>query len=111
MSERLFLAMAVSCVSCTSSSESQNHYFDDDVCYTLSQLGLSNLNLKNEQKQVIYAVYGGKDVLPTGFGESEGEIVWFLILPFLFEHKCGQIGRKKSSCAIIISRLVALMVD
>ena len=42
--------------------------------YALLQLGLSDLKLKNEQKQTIYAVYGGKDVcLLTGFGEN----VWF----------------------------------
>ena len=82
------------------------------MCYTLSKLELSDLKLRNEQKQAIYAVYGGKDVcLQTGFGESEGEIVWFQILTFLFDHKCGRIGHKKRICAIIISRLVALMVD
>ena len=90
----------------------RTNYSDDDECYALSQLEVSDLKLKNEQKQAIYAVYGGKDVcFPTGLGESEGENVCFQILPFLFDHKCGKIGRTKRSCAIIISRLVALMVD
>ena len=73
MSERLFssdggfLCFVFTC-------SSQNLYSDDGVGYALSQLGLSNLKLKNEQKQAIYVVYGGKDVrLPTGFGEN----VWF----------------------------------
>ena len=95
-------------VSCTSSSESQNQYSDDGVCYTLSELQLSDLNLRNEQQQAIYAVYGEKNVcLPTG----EGESVWFQTLPFLFDHKCVWIGCKKRICAIIITRLIALMVD
>ena len=81
---------------------------DDSVWYVLSQLGLSDLKLKNVKKQAIHVVYSGKDVcLLTGFGKG----VWFEILPFLFNHKCGRIGRKKRSCAIIISQLVVLMVD
>ena len=40
-----------------------NTLTDDGVCYALSQLGVSDLKLKNEQKQAIYAVYGGKDVV------------------------------------------------
>ena len=98
--------MAVSCVSCTSSSQN----FDDGVCYALSKLGLSDLKLKNEQKEAIYEVYGGKDVfvcLPTGFGKS----VCFQILPFLFDHKRGLVGGVKRCCAIIVSPLIALMVD
>ena len=100
--------MAVSFSSCTSTSSSQN--FDDGVCYALSQLGLSDLKLKNEQKQAIYAMYVGKDVfvcLPTGFGKSVG----FEILPFLFDHKHGLVVGKKRTCAIIVSPLTALMVD
>ena len=38
-------------------------------------------------------------------------IVCFQILPFLFDHECGLVGRKKRSCAIIVSPLNALMVD
>ena len=57
MSKQLFAMMAVS-VSCSSSSQN----FEDGLCYALSQLGLSDLQLKNEQKQAIYVIYGGKDV-------------------------------------------------
>ena len=59
MSERLFATMAVSCVSRTSSSQNFDDDFDNGVCYALSRLGLSDLNLKNEQKQAIYAMYSG----------------------------------------------------
>ena len=106
MSEHLFAAMAVSCSSRTSSSQN----FDDGVCYALSKLGLSDLSLKKEQKQAIYAVYSGKDVfvcLPTGFGKS----ACFHILPFLFDHKRGLVGGGNGSCAIIVSPLTALMAD
>ena len=105
MSERLFATMAVS-VSCSSSSQN----FEDGVRYALSQLGLSDLQLKNEQKLAIHAIFGGKDVfvcLPTGFGKS----ICFQILPFLFNHKHGLFGGKKRSCAIIVSPFIALMVD
>ena len=81
------------------------------VCdYALSKLGLSNLQLKNEQKQAIHVIYGGKEVsvyLTTGFGKS----IWFQIMPFLFDHKRGLVGCKKRSCAIIVYPLIALMVD
>ena len=112
MSERLFAAMAVSCVSRTSSSQNFDDDFDNGVCYALLRLGLSDLKMKNEQKQAIYAMYSGKDVficLPTGFGKS----ICFQIhvLPFLFDHKHGLVGGKKRSCAIIVSPLIALMVD
>ena len=60
MSERLFATMAVS-VSCSSSSQN----FEDGVRYALSQLGLSDLQLKNEQKLAIHAIFGGKDVLTS----------------------------------------------
>ena len=111
--ERLFAAMAVSCVSCEVSCTSSSQNFDDGVCYALSQLGLSDLKLTSEQKEAIYAVYSGKDVfvcLPTGFGKS----VCCQLLPFLFDPsvvwRC-LVGGMKRSCAIIVSPLIALMVD
>ena len=96
----------VSCVSCTSSSQN----FDDGVCYALSQLGLSDVKLKEEQKQAIYSVYGGKDVfvcLPAAFGKS----VCVQMLPFLFDHKRGMVGGNERSCAIIVSTLTAVTID
>ena len=52
MSERFLAAIAVSCASCTSSSQN----FDDGVCYALSKLGLPDLDLKKEKNEAIYAV-------------------------------------------------------
>ena len=61
---------------------------------------LSDLKLKNEQKEAIYAVYGGKDVfvcLPTGFGIS----VCFQILPFLFDYKRVLVGGLLDRCTVL----------
>ena len=55
-------------------------------------------------------MYSGKDVfvsLPTGFGKS----VCFQILLFFFDHKHDLVRGMKRSCTIIVSPLVALMVD
>lgn len=51
------------------------------------------------------AVYGGKDVF--GFGKS----VCYQALPFLFDHKLGLVSSSRRSCVIVISPLIALMVD
>ena len=48
---------ATTAVSVLCSSSSQN--FEDGLCYALSQLGLSDLQLKNEQNQAIYTIYNG----------------------------------------------------
>ena len=71
---------------------------------------MSDLTLKDEQKQAINAVYGGSDVfvfLPTGFGKS----ICFHVLPFLFNHKLGLVGGQKKKCVIVVSPLISLMVD
>ena len=84
--------------------------FEESVSYGLSRLGKSHLQLKEEQLQAIEAVYGKKDVfvcLPTGFGKS----ICFQILPFLHDHKLGLVHGQSKSCAIIVSPLIALMVD
>ena len=103
--------MAVSSVSSSSfSSSSKNSTFTDGVRYALSQLGKPDLKLKDEQQQAIASVYSGQDVivfLPTGFGKS----ICFQVLPFLFDHKLGLAGSQKRSCIIVVSPLVALMVD
>ena len=103
--------MAVSSVSSSSfSSSSKNSTFTDGVRYALSQLGKPDLKLKDEQQQAIASMYSGQDVfvfLPTGFGKS----ICFQVLPFLFDHKLGLAGSQKRSCIIVVSPLVALMVD
>ncbi len=92
---------------CRSASSTQN--FSDAVLYALSKLGTPHLVLKDEQRRSIIAVYNGKDVfvcLPTGFGKS----ICFQSLPFLFDHKLGR-GGGKGSAVVVISPLIALMVD
>lgn len=77
------------------------------VSYALAKLGRPELELKDEQKRGIHAVYNVKDVflwLPTGFGKS----ICFQTLPFVFDHKQGLVSK---SVVIIVSPLVALMVD
>ena len=51
-------AKAVSCIVFANSSQN----VDYGVCYALFRLGPSDLKLKNEQKEAIYTVYGGRDV-------------------------------------------------
>ena len=68
------------------------------------------MSLKPEQRMAIQAVYAGSDVfvwLPTGFGKS----LCFQTLPFLMDHKLGLVGTQKSSAVLVVSPLVALMVD
>lgn len=84
--------------------------FVNAVSYALAQLGKSHLDLKNEQERSIHAIYSGKDVfmfLPTGFGKS----ICYQVLPFIFDHKLGVVSGQKKSCAIVVSPLIALMVD
>ena len=90
--------MAVS--SCTVSCSTFCQSFNDGLFYALSQLGMSDLTLKDEQKQTINAVYGGSDVF-----------VFFHVLPFLFNHKLGLVGGQKKKCVIVVSPLISLMVD
>ena len=70
VSERLFATVAVS-VSC--SGEFFYELCRWFVLRSIKTRTIKNLQLKNEQKQAIHAVYSGKDVfvyLPTGFGKS-----------------------------------------
>ena len=56
------------------------------------------------------AIYDGHDVfmwLPTGYGKS----LCFQALPFLMDFKRGLVDTAKSSTVLVISPLVALMVD
>ena len=56
--------------------------FSGALSHALEMLGSSDIDLKEEQKQAIRAVYEGKDVfvwLPTGFGKS----ICSQTLPFL----------------------------
>ena len=65
--------------------------FDEALSYSLSQLGLPHLSLKEEQRLAVKAVYEGRDVfvwLPTGYGKS----LCYQTLPFVMDHKLGWKG-------------------
>ena len=84
--------------------------FTDALGYAPSQLRLSNLHLKDQQREAILAVYKKHDTfvfLPTGFGKS----ICFQVLPFLFDHKLGLVQGQNRSCVVIVFPLVSLMVD
>ena len=114
LSQQQTLILRITIIMASSSSSfpstSSSHNFADGVNYALSKLGMSHLELKNQQKQAIVAVYEGKDVfvfLPTGFGKS----VCFQVLPFLFDHKLCLSDGSEKRCVIVVSPLVSLMVD
>lgn len=84
--------------------------FSDAVTFSLSQLGLPGVTLKEEQLSSIKAAYDGRDVfvcLPTGYGKS----LCYQTLPFVMDHKHRHEASQGSSAAIIVSPLVALMED
>ena len=45
--------------------------------------------------------------LPTGYGKS----LCYQALPFLMDHKLGLVGTSRSSAVLVVSPLVALMID
>ena len=98
--------MAVARSVCSSTSS-----FEEALLYSLSTLKLeSTVSLKPEQRMAIEAVYTGSDVsvwLPTGFGKS----LCFQTLPFVMDHKLGLVGTQNSNAVLVVSPLVALMVD
>ena len=97
-------------VNMASSSESLlNLRFCEAVSYVLRRLEMSHISLKTEQRSSMEAMYKGRDVcvwLPTGFGKS----LCYQALPFLIDYKRGLVDTEKSSCVLVISPLVALMV-
>ena len=71
--------------------------FEEAQSYGLVQLGMLQLSLKEEQKQVIHAFYSGSNVfvwLPTEFGKSE----CFQTLPFVFDFKHIIVGAFELKC-------------
>ena len=65
---------------------------------------------KPEQLAAIRAVYDGKDVfvwLPTGFGKS----LCYEMLPFVMDYKLSRACAENYSVVLVVSPLVALMVD
>jgi len=65
----------------------------------------SHLKLKEEQQQVTQAVFSGRDGFVAKWLWQEH------MLPFLIGHELGLIGSQKKSCVVIVSPLIALMVD
>ena len=86
--------------------------FEDAIAFSLKQLGLPHVSLKEEQSSAIRAIYDGRDVfvcLPTGFGKS----LCYHTLPFVIDHKLSLAGQEgaRSSAVIVVSPLIALMED
>ena len=81
--------------------------------FSLVQLGLPDVVLKEEQRCAIEAIYQGRDVfvcLPTGYGKS----LCYQTLPFVMNYKrCQTVqeAREGDSAIIVISPLVALIKD
>ena len=101
---------AVKVVNMASSSESLlDLRFCEAVSYAFRRLEMSHISLKTEQRSSMEAIYKGRDVfvwLPTGYGKS----LCNQALPFLIDYKRGLVDTEKSSCVLVISPLVALMV-
>ena len=84
--------------------------FEQAIAYALQCLDCPSLQLKNEQKASLRAVYSGKDTLvwlPTGFGKT----LCYTALPFLFDHKLGHLASDRVSLVVVVSPLISLMTD
>lgn len=71
---------------------------------------MTEIELKVEQLSAIEGIYCGKDVfvwLPTGYGKS----LCYQALPFLLDYKRGLSQSQESSLVIVVSPLIALMID
>ena len=92
----------MACGSCRSFSES--------LSFALSSLQMSHVSLKPEQRSSMKAIYDGHDVflwLPTGYGKS----LCYQALPFLMDFKRGVVTAESRSAVLVVSPLVALMID
>ena len=88
--------------------ELESDAFDGAILFSLDMLGQPHISLKHEQRLAVQAVYEGNDVfvcLPTGYGKS----LCYQTLPFVMDHKLGLVGG--SSAVLVVSPLVALMID
>ena len=84
--------------------------FVDCVAYALCQLKMESVTLKEEQRSAMEAVYNGYDAfvwLPTGYGKG----LCYQVLPFIMDFKLGLVESSKHSLVLVVSPLVALMVD
>ena len=84
--------------------------FEGAIHYALERFVSTHLGLKEEQLKATRAVYEGKNVfvwLPTGFGKS----LCYQAIPFVMDYKLKLVGTSRSSAVIIVSSLIAVMVD
>ena len=86
--------------------------FDSAVKHALACLNREDLVLKSKQREVLTALYEGKDCFvwfPTGYGKS----LCYQLLPFMYDFKRGKVGAPEVelSVVVVISPLVSLMVD
>ncbi len=91
-------------------ASSQSSAFSAALAFSLDQLGLSHVSLKDEQCSAIKAVYWGQDVfvcLPTGYGKS----LCYQTLPFVMDYKSRTSKEASNSAIIVVSPLIALMED
>lgn len=80
------------------------------VYYVLLKLKMSDVSLKMEQCLSMKVIYDGHDVfvwLPTGYGKS----LCYQALPFFMDFKKGLVDKEKHCAMLVISPLVALMID
>ena len=91
---------------------SSNFGFSQCVFYALSQLQMADISLKEEQRLSMEAICNGHDVfvwLPTGSGY--GTSLCYQALPFIMDCKRGLVGSQERSLVLVVSPLIALMVD
>ena len=80
------------------------------VSYALHKLQMADITLKAEQRSAMEALCNRQDVfvwLPTGYGKS----VCYEVLPFIMDYKYGVIETQRHSLVLVVSPLVALMLD
>ena len=84
--------------------------FTECVSYALRKLQMTGITLKAEQRSAMEAIYNGHDVfvwLPTGYGKS----LCYQALPYIMDFKLGLVESKQHSLVLVVSPLVALIVD
>ena len=80
------------------------------VSYTLHKLQMNDITLITEQRFAMEAIYKHQDVfvwLPTGYGKS----LCYQVLPLIMDYKHGVVETQRHSLVLVVSPLVALMVD
>ena len=84
--------------------------FEQELEFALKSVGKGHLTLKKEQMSALRHGCDGDDVfvwLPSGFGKS----IVYECLPFLLDHKLGRVHACSCSVVLVVSPLVALMID